>query len=149
MQKISVLVVAGNEERRIGRLLETLRIADEIVLVDHGSADATLSIARQYGAKIVRTFESAMTECAHDWILVLRPEEGIHESLEASILEWKLGEPVAMAYSAAILDELSKEKEHPSEVRLAHRHKAAWSGPVPVSGQPHLPLSGLIVRYAD
>jgi glycosyltransferase involved in cell wall biosynthesis len=50
---VSVALIAKNEERVLGRCLESLRGAvDELVVVDTGSTDATKEIARQHGAKV-------------------------------------------------------------------------------------------------
>ena len=53
----SIVIRAYNEEKHIGRLLEGLRhqtLKDvEVILVDSGSTDSTVSIAESYGAKIV------------------------------------------------------------------------------------------------
>ena len=50
---LSVAIVAMNEEAIIGRTLESVRWADEIVLVDSGSTDRTCDIARQYNARVL------------------------------------------------------------------------------------------------
>jgi len=54
----SIVIRAYNEEQHIGRLLEGLRqqtVKDvEIILVDSGSTDQTLSVAESFGARIVR-----------------------------------------------------------------------------------------------
>jgi len=56
--KCSIVIRAYNEEKRIGRLLEGIRqqtLKDvEIILVDSGSTDGTVSIAESFGARIVR-----------------------------------------------------------------------------------------------
>jgi rhamnosyltransferase len=56
--KCSVVIRAYNEEKHIGRLLEGIRqqtIGDvEVILVDSGSTDGTVSIAEAFGARIVR-----------------------------------------------------------------------------------------------
>ena len=50
---LSVAIVAMNEEAIIGQTLESVRWADEIVLVDSGSTDRTCDIAREYGARVL------------------------------------------------------------------------------------------------
>ncbi|WP_432444916.1 glycosyltransferase, partial [Salmonella enterica] len=53
MSKLSLVVVAQNEERTIGKVLEAARpIADEILLIDSGSTDRTMEIAAACGAKV-------------------------------------------------------------------------------------------------
>lgn len=47
-EKISACITAGNEEKNIRRCLESVRWADEIVVVDSFSSDATTDICREY-----------------------------------------------------------------------------------------------------
>lgn len=49
---ISVIIIAKNEEEKIGDCFESIKWADEIVLVDSGSIDKTKQIAKKYGARI-------------------------------------------------------------------------------------------------
>ncbi len=80
---ISVAIVAMNEEENIGRTLESVRWADEIVLVDSGSTDRTCEIARNFGAKVIfepwRGYTAqknyAIELCTQDWILLLDADE--------------------------------------------------------------------------
>ncbi|HEU5432860.1 MAG TPA: glycosyltransferase, partial [Thermomicrobiales bacterium] len=80
---ISVIVIAQNEERNLGGLLGTLGWADEIVLVDGGSRDRTIEIARSFGARVYeRPFDNfalqqnfALSLPASDWILSLDADE--------------------------------------------------------------------------
>lgn len=50
--KISVIIIAINEEKKIGDCLESVNWADEIILIDTGSTDKTKLIAKKYKAKI-------------------------------------------------------------------------------------------------
>ena len=63
--KCSVVIRAYNEEKHIGRLLEGIRqqtIKDvEIILVDSGSTDGTVSVAESFGARIVRILSAEFT----------------------------------------------------------------------------------------
>jgi len=53
MPHITALLHTANDALRLGRALETLRACDEIMIVDHESSDATVRIAREYGAQIL------------------------------------------------------------------------------------------------
>ncbi len=51
---LSVSIVAKNEEKTIGRCIESVKsIADEIIVVDSGSEDKTVEIAKNSGAKVI------------------------------------------------------------------------------------------------
>ena len=52
MARLSAVRITLNEERNIGRALESVRWADEIIVLDSGSVDATVSIARDFGARV-------------------------------------------------------------------------------------------------
>jgi glycosyltransferase involved in cell wall biosynthesis len=90
---LSVAIVAMNEEAIIGQTLESVRWADEIVLVDSGSTDRTCDIAREFGAKVLlrawpgfslqKSF--AFENCTQDWILSLDADEVVSPELAEEI----------------------------------------------------------------
>jgi glycosyltransferase involved in cell wall biosynthesis len=94
MTQLSLVIVAMNEERTIGRVLEAARgLADEIILVDSGSTDATKEIATKYGAKV---FEQewlgyaaqknhALGLATGDWLLSLDADEVLTAELKDEI----------------------------------------------------------------
>src|SRR5688572_3054316 len=51
--KISAVIIAGNEEQKIGDALRSVGWADEILVVDSESTDKTCEIARRLGARVV------------------------------------------------------------------------------------------------
>ena len=54
MKTLSVTLIVKNEERVLKRLMDCLSFADEIVVVDTGSSDGTMEIARDYTDKVYR-----------------------------------------------------------------------------------------------
>jgi glycosyltransferase involved in cell wall biosynthesis len=90
---LSVAIVTLNEEANIGRTLESVRWADEIVLVDSGSTDRTCEIAREYAAKVIvepwRGFVAqknfALELCTQSWILALDADEEVSPELSEEI----------------------------------------------------------------
>ena len=75
---LSVCIITFNEEANIVRTLESVqRIADEVIIVDSGSTDATVALAQTRGAKVfVETWKgfapqknSALAKATCDWIL--------------------------------------------------------------------------------
>lgn len=90
---LSVAIVALNEEENLGRVLESVRWADEIVVVDSGSTDRTCEIARQHGARVIiepwRGYTAqknyALELCTKDWILSLDADEEVSPELAEEI----------------------------------------------------------------
>lgn len=94
--KISVVMTVLNEEKRIKDCLESVKWADEIVIVDDGSIDNTLPIAKKYTDKIIphksegyvepsRNF--AISNASGDWILILDADEVVPSSLSSKLQE--------------------------------------------------------------
>lgn len=93
-KRLTALLIVKNEEERIARCLESVKWADEIVVVDGYSTDRTLEICRSYNAKIVQhKFDGSFdTDCnlgiessSGDWILKLDADEVVAESLRKDI----------------------------------------------------------------
>jgi len=84
---ISAFVITYNSERYLRRCLNSISFVDEIIIVDSNSTDSTLSIAKEFGAKVfTRDFhnfsekkEFARTQCSHEWILNLDADEYLLE----------------------------------------------------------------------
>jgi glycosyltransferase involved in cell wall biosynthesis len=91
--KLSVCIITLNEEANIARTLASVSFAQEIVIVDSGSTDRTLEIARQFGAQIYsepwagfsRQKNSAIDKCAGDWILSLDADEELSPELQSRL----------------------------------------------------------------
>ena len=94
MISLSVVIIAKDEERNIGRALESVRsVADEIVVVDSGSTDRTEEICRAHGARfLTHPFEGhieqknwAKAQAASPHVLSLDADEALSDELAASI----------------------------------------------------------------
>ena len=93
---LTVALAVYNEEGSLGRCLASVKdIADEIVVVDGGSTDKTVSIAKKYKAVVITTTNPAMfhinkkkvLDASHgDWILQLDADEAVSKSLKEEIL---------------------------------------------------------------
>lgn len=95
--KLSLVLAVYNEEKNIGRCLESAReLADEIVMVDGQSSDNTLQIAKKYKAKIISTpnlpthfhemKKKAIDAAQGEWILQLDADECLTPELSKEIL---------------------------------------------------------------
>lgn len=94
MARLALVVITLNEEKNIGRCLDSVSgLADELIVVDSGSDDRTTDIARQWGAKIIfHPFENhinqknfALSQATADWILSLDADEALSPDLKKSI----------------------------------------------------------------
>ena len=140
--KISATIITFNEERRIARAIESLRCADEVLIVDSGSNDRTVELAGKLGARVIESpwpgyakqKNLAAERAAHDWILSLDADEALSESLEAEIWRLKKNSPDCDAYTVPRLAQyLGKWIRHSGwypdrKIRLYDRRKATWVG---------------------
>lgn len=92
---LSVLIIARNEESLITRCVQSAAFAEEIVVVDAFSTDATVKNAEAAGARVVQRKWSgfgdqrnfSLSQARHDWVLVLDADEAATPGLE----EWLRG----------------------------------------------------------
>jgi glycosyltransferase involved in cell wall biosynthesis len=104
--KLTVTVITQNESRNIGAALESVSWADEIVVVDSGSTDDTVEIARRMGARVeMREWPGyaaqknyAASLASNDWILSLDADERVTPGLAREIRELMAGTPSARGY---------------------------------------------------
>ncbi|MFH2092442.1 MAG: glycosyltransferase family 2 protein [Pseudomonadota bacterium] len=83
MPKISVYIIAFNEEDKLEQALKSVQWADEIIVADSFSTDHTVAIAKAQGAKVIQVpfsgFGSLRNEaikaCSHSWIFSLDSDE--------------------------------------------------------------------------
>jgi glycosyltransferase involved in cell wall biosynthesis len=98
MPQISVVIIAFNEEKNIGRCLDSVKdIADEIVVLDSGSTDRTKEICLSKGVNFcehpfdghIEQKNRAITYAKFPHILSLDADEALDDTLRKSILEVK------------------------------------------------------------
>lgn len=93
MSSISVIIITLNEERNIEECLESVKWADEIVIVDSHSADRTRDIAAKYTNKIFEmdwqgysaAKNFALEQTSSDWILWIDADERVTDELRKEI----------------------------------------------------------------
>ncbi|MER2603715.1 MAG: glycosyltransferase family 2 protein [Candidatus Competibacter phosphatis] len=104
--QLSVFVTTYNNDRTLTACLESVKWADEIVLLDSFSTDDTLDIARRYGARITqhefmgygRQKQMALAATTHDWVLLLDADEALSPALRIEIDQLLDTGPVADGY---------------------------------------------------
>jgi glycosyltransferase involved in cell wall biosynthesis len=158
MNRLSVCIVAQNEQENLRRLLQSVKpIADEIVLVDGGSTDRTQEIARDAGAKVFfRPFTNHADQknysaslASHDWIFLLDADEELSPELTASIQDWKAQPPEFAVYEMSRLTWylgawIRHSRWYPDwQRRIYRRDQASFSGVIHSALRYHGPIGRL------
>jgi glycosyltransferase involved in cell wall biosynthesis len=125
---LSVAIITLNEAANLERTLASVRWASEIVVVDSGSTDTTLEIARQFSARIFQEpwkgfaaqKNSAIAHATGDWVLSLDGDEEVSPELTLEIQLLLAGEPAFGAYRVPRLNHF---------LGKALRHGGYWPDP--------------------
>lgn len=141
MQALSVVIITFNEERNIGRCIDSAKeVADEIIILDSYSTDNTTDIARSKGAVIYQQkFQgygpqknAALKLASHDFVLSLDADEALSPELNREIL----AEKKASGHDAYVMNRCTnycgKFIRHGSwypdkKTRLFNKKMAKWS----------------------
>jgi hypothetical protein len=92
---ISAIIIAKNEETKLPECLMSIKWMDEIILVDSGSTDGTLEIAKKYKAKVHEIQRGSysdwrnkgLTKATSEWIFYIDADERMNEELKKEIVE--------------------------------------------------------------
>ncbi len=144
MEKITAVIITQDEERNIGRCIESLRgVADEVVVVDSGSTDGTEAICRAAGVRFEHHDWAGYSEqknyanslANHPWILSIDADEALSQELRDSLLRLKeQGLDSGTVYSVNRLNNYCGQwirhcGWYPdARVRLWHKDVALWDG---------------------
>lgn len=142
MPKVSVTLITKDEAEQIGAAIDSIRWADEIVVVDSGSTDDTVAIARARGARVEhrdwtgyldqKTYAQSLA--THDWILSLDADERVTPALAAEVQGLLASEPPRRGYRVPrVLFHLGRwirtTDHYPDyQLRLYDRRAGAWQG---------------------
>lgn len=167
---LSVFIIARNEADRIGATINAvLPLSDDVVVIDSGSTDETVAVARSLGARVIVNpwpgyglqKQFGEDQCRHDWLLNLDADEVLPEDLVAEIMAlFNAREPTPAGFRIRIAEVFPGEKApHAlayalSPVRLYHRSVGRYSSsPVHDRVQmkataPVLSLKGTVAHYS-
>jgi glycosyltransferase involved in cell wall biosynthesis len=103
---LSVAIITKDEEKRLPQCLKSVSFADDIVVVDSGSTDRTVVIAKEFGCRVFTEDwkgygpqkNSAVDKCEHELVLLLDADERVPIEAKEVILK-VLQKPEADAYS--------------------------------------------------
>lgn len=92
---LSVAIVAQNEQDRLPDCVRGAGFADEVVVVDSGSRDATVRIAAEMGCRVIRQSwqgfarqkQFAVDRCRNDWVLILDADERVPAETAEALAE--------------------------------------------------------------
>ena len=107
MTRLSVTIVAWNEEERLRACLESVTWADEIIVVDAESTDKTVALAREFTDRVwVRPWPGfaaqknfALEQATGDWVLALDADERVTPELRARVARVLAADGPADGYS--------------------------------------------------
>lgn len=137
---LSAVIITRNAAEQLEDCLKSLAFADEIVVVDSGSTDSTIDLARRYGARVIEHAwagfgpqkQFAVESATYDWVLCVDADERVSELLRTSI-EQTLASPKTNAYYMPRRNRfmgrwLRHGEGYPDlSLRLFHRVHARWS----------------------
>jgi glycosyltransferase involved in cell wall biosynthesis len=140
--KLSVTIITRDEAADIAAALESVRWADEIVVIDSGSTDDTVAIARRYTDRVcVREWPGyaaqkniAASLASHDWILSIDADERVTPALAQEIRALLGSEPSVSAFRLPRVTYhlgrwIRSTDWYPDyQPRLYHKHRARWTG---------------------
>ncbi len=142
MSKISVVIITYNEEQNIARCIRSVNgLADEVIVVDSFSEDATIDICRKLGAKVFQHPFSgyreqknfAVTKASFDYVLSLDADESLSKELYRILFSIKSN----LDCDGYIFNRrnnycgqwINHSNWYPDKkLRLFNRHKGSWGG---------------------
>ena len=140
-KQISAVIITLNEEGKLEDCLKSLDFVDEIVVVDSGSKDKTIIIAKKYGARIIsqswlgfgKQKQFAVDNAKHDWVLCIDADERVSPVLQNSIVNAVNNDNNQSAFNMPRRNKfmgkwLKHGEGYPDyNLRLFKKHYATWS----------------------
>ena len=139
-QPLSVAIITLNAASQLEACLQSVRFADEVLVVDSGSTDGTRALAERHGARVIHQDwlgfgpqkQFAVDAAHHDWVLCLDADERVTPELQAAI-ENALKSPSTAAFRFPRCNRflgryLRHGEGYPDwSLRLFDRRQARWS----------------------
>lgn len=169
MPKLSAVIITLNEERNIGRCIDSLvDVADDIVVVDSGSTDKTEAICVEKGVRFffnkwegyIEQKNHANQLAEYPMVLSIDADEALSEELKITILKLKDNFAADAYIMSRMTNYCGKWIRHGSwypdkKLRLFHRDKFAWGGArihenvIPIVENPSTEnISGDLLHYS-
>lgn len=160
---LSVIILTKDEEAFIERAMGSVAFADEVIVVDSGSTDATCQLAEDAGARVVHQEwlgwsgqrNRGAAAAAHDWVLFLEADEIVSEELARSlrgVLRGPMDPRDGYAlnrrhdFLGALLPNEARRSKRRSFVRLYNREASGWDTEQLVHEEVRYPGRGIPVE---
>ncbi len=138
--KISVVVTCFNNEKSIEKCLNSVRFADEILVLDSFSSDNTLALIKKFTVRLKQQEfkgfwqqkQDAIDFARHDWVLLLDSDEFLSSKAQKIMQQWQRQKPRADAYALPRREWVFWQWSHPwvkrnTFVRLFNKNRASMS----------------------
>lgn len=168
--KISAVIIAGNEELKIGDAIRSVLWADEVLVIDSESTDKTHEIAASFGARVIARRWPGFSEqkqfgadsAEHDWVLSLDADERVTPELQREIeqISGKESQPRVSGYRIPRLSYyMNRPIRHSGwypdyQLRFFDRRRASWSKALvhesvkPDDGETAATLKGDLLHFS-
>lgn len=158
MPSLSVIIIAKNEAHIIANCLESIKWADEIIVLDSGSTDNTVEIAKKYTPHVYITDwpgygiqkQRALTYATSDWVLNIDADEEMTEDLKKKLFE-VMEQPVDACYipiAMIFYQKMMRRSWCPRHIRFFRRKGAHYSSNI-VHEEIHLPAESRVIRLKE
>jgi glycosyltransferase involved in cell wall biosynthesis len=136
---ISAVLIVKNEQKLLGRCLKSLIGFDEIIVLDTGSTDKTVQVARDHGAKVsvsepivpfhfAEARNRANALASNDWILVMDADEVLRPGAIRKIRLAMSNRPDATAMEVTFIDQPAGTKNRTVAIqKIKIFRRSAWS----------------------
>lgn len=107
-KSISAIIIAKNAERLLKDCISSLSFCDEVIVVDAGSTDGTIQLAKKLGARVIKGTDGdfakqrniGMKEAKSEWVLYIDADERVSDELRQNILSTVLQSKSPVPFAA-------------------------------------------------
>jgi len=165
---LTAVILTHNSAGSIDTLLDNLKWATEILVMDDDSTDTTVHIAKSHGVRVVvhslggdfaHARNTAMEQAKYDWVLFVDSDELLDDTLIASVKHANLHTSQYAGYRLPRVDQFWNQyvtrgevwsAAHKGIIRLVHRTRGEWRGKVHEEFVPTgmvLTLAGSLIHH--
>ena len=168
LNNISIVIITKNEEHVLDKTLASLQgITDNIIIVDSGSTDDTITIAKKHSENIIhttwlgygKTKNKGIENAKYDWIFSVDADEAVDKVLKEELLKLNLAKEDKSVFKVKRKNFIGEKKMNYGEwandyqIRLFNKKTIQWDDS-PVHEQLQIPpgfkvkkLNGALLHY--